>query len=518
MGNKNLFLNRVYDKYFLKDFTIGDNNLNPKRELDPYNVEQNDKNLEALRNYLEGQVLKAKKNMLEKGLKPLDILDLADDKFAFNNGSASGNNNILESDYFKGLLGRINAKKNSSLFVDDDPFSGLPGTPPPHLLPDDLIIEFGLPLTGGIGESGGGSDNKPNPFKNITYAPFSLACEYMQENEGDTNSDKGDNPNNKNNEGFGGESLLELLNDDSLNDTNVISAQVKNLLSALENADTDFNKKEEDCILRDLFLIKIITIIIKILNIFNMIVAYVFAIVTPILEIATLACGLWVCPAGIGEIIQKMAQQIISILSKQISILIAKMMELINSNCLTQQALRDLDGLYAVRQGLAALNNSMGSTFSLVGNSYKSVLALMEQLDMVGKKAALTVQEKDKIFMTMKDQFSTMGVDLWEQTKSEGIQQWEKVKNIGINQYQQQVNKVMGIVNESKGVKNAFTKGVKDLTEATDNYKKKIEKRNKKWEKLKALYDAEARKPENDTSLKGTDISLSDNVTSTINV
>lgn len=144
-------------------------------------------------------------------------------------------------------------------------------------------------------------------------------------------------------------------------------------------------KEMADCAKMDLQLLNIILAVCKIIKALMIIIDPIYAIVTQIIEIASLVCGCWSSPANIGEIVQRLLQMAISIVTNIVSILIDKFWKMLGLQCLSEQGM-DLiqqiqDALRGVRKINTAIEETANAFARTVGDSYKDSANVLKSIN-----------------------------------------------------------------------------------------------------------------------------------------
>lgn len=141
------------------------------------------------------------------------------------------------------------------------------------------------------------------------------------------------------------------------------------------NKQTQENVKE--CAKADLSLLKVIANILKVIGKIKKILNPTLNIVVEIVEIITLACQVWHNPPALAEIIQKVINKIIAILCMLISMILQMLWDLLGLDCVTEEAMDLLD---QIRDALAGI----GSIFAEIDSTAVSLRAgIQEGVDSV---------------------------------------------------------------------------------------------------------------------------------------
>lgn len=448
-----VFLKRVYDKFVSVDWKVGQADLNPLREMNYFNAQQTDEDLNALRAAIAEQVERTKALLEQKGIKPRDILaeDDNSESINFNSGGNAKPENLAKSSRFQAQVGST----RGTLFNTN--FHQLGTQEPDPLLTeiDDLILTF-APIITDSEDKNKEEDLTEDPRYNFAALPLGPLCSTEMVNGVVKEKNVAADANNTNNGNGGGASNVNKDDgEDYLNE----------LLKAREEADAlaaqalaDFEKQKNDeaasletCALSTLGILKVIAIIIQITSVFKMIISYVLGILVPIMEIVTLAAGLWVCPAGAGEIVMKLVQTALGIIVKIICQIIAELWKMINTNCIVKSSLATLDGIQSsMGLGLKALSDT-GSAFSMMGEVARVIEQFKDQLQDMGEQAK---NVKQSFKEEAKKEWEKIGEQSLDELKESGLQIVETA--LGpiqeqIKKYEQTRDAVLGAIDEIKG-------------------------------------------------------------------
>lgn len=444
-----VFLKRVYDKFVSVDWKVGQADLNPLREMNFFNTQQTDEDLNSLRAAIAEQVEKTKALLEQKGIKPRDILaeDSDSEDINFNSGGSAKPENLAKSSRFQAQVGST----RGTLFNTN--FHQLGNQEPDPLLTeiDDLILTFAPILTNS-------SDNEvtediiEDPRYNFSALPLGPLCDPDMVNgvvkdknvSQDGNKTNGSTPTSATDSGE--DYLNELLK--AREEADALAAQALQDFEAQKN---DAASSLETCALSTLGILKVIAIIIQITSVFKMIISYVLGIIVPIMEIVTLAAGLWVCPAGAGEIIMKLVQTSLGIMVKIICQIIAELWKMINTNCIVKSSLAALDGIQSsMGLGLKALSDT-GSAFSMMGEVARVIEQFKDQLKDMSNQAK---NAKQSFKEEAKKEWKKIGEQSLDELKESGLQIVETT--LGpiqeqIKKYEQTRDAVLGAIDEIKG-------------------------------------------------------------------
>lgn len=185
------------------------------------------------------------------------------------------------------------------------------------------------------------------------------------------------------------------VNDKKDDNSNNISGEVRHA------------KEMADCARMDLQLLKVILAICKIIKALMKILDPVYAIVTQVVELAALACGCWRNPANIGEIVQRLLQMAVAIVTNIVTMLLDKIWKMLGLQCLTEESMDLIQQIQDALRGVRSINSAIDETANAyaktVGDSYKKTADIMKSFD-DARKDFLKNREND--FSDVKELFN----------------------------------------------------------------------------------------------------------------
>lgn len=467
---KKAFLDRVYDKYVSADWFLGKADLNPLREMDLLNLEDFDEDLNELRQAIAKQVEQTKKFLEKQGVKPIDLEDTENsiENTSYNAGGSGSQKSLASDKKYQAQVGSSKGTLFNTNYHTVNVGGNTPSSnPDPRLYEiDDIILTF-APIIGSQDSEEEDPEDQKIPYYDLGSLPLGPLCTSgfdtnVIEQAAGRNSAGGNSASTVGEgDGAGSDYLNSLLTAQAQ-----YEAQAQQFLSLLDSQKQESEASLEECAFSTLGILKIIAILIQIINVIKTIISYVLGIIVPIMEIVTLAAGLWVAPAGAGEIINKLMQTAVSILTKTMCSIIASLWKMINTNCLVKSSLDSLNSIQAsLGIGLKALSET-GSAFSMLGDIAKVIQQFKDQ-----------ILEIDDNIDSVRDQLKEESKEVWSEIGSKSV---DELKNGGlqvvqtalgpiqeqIEKYEQIRDAISGAVNEFKNTWGGLSSQVKAMGKA----------------------------------------------------
>lgn len=373
---------KVYDKYNGSDYPLNSDNLNPL-----YNTDLEDQLDKALI-FIHGKIQKAYKSY---------SLDYTDDKFDVNNPSVEGLNNDLDN-----LIRSLN--KNPLVQLKNYGFNvnSLVGSKSLNDLTNPLIIDcYGISTlddkskdisnnnsnksyfsnednlndsNSGLNQTSSNNNSSkpyeikyvvnnvkstwinPNPTSyNNNVIPFTIKIPEVDENYSFKGwyLDSSYNTKLKNNKFLGYNSdvtlyaRIEIITDDD---------DVENDYEVPEVEDD--SEDENGCDVKELYWLKIILSVVKIIKILLNVVSTVLGIVVPLINITKEAQLAWINPPLMASIINRVSQKLMSLMFSIIGTLLMKLWSMLNFDCISQSS---SDIISQINEVLSGINSTLGS-------------------------------------------------------------------------------------------------------------------------------------------------------------
>jgi hypothetical protein len=387
----NDFLKTVYNRYEKIDFSYGQDNLNPIREMSPYATLDIDTLESEAYAAIRERIKSIKRHISETGLSILQEEGEKDENIIATAGASEG---MLKGMSTQDIVNLNNSGSSGSLMFP------LPHVPESNILDmaplldeiDKMLIPlvqgypaFGkgavstgvtnnnLGITPSDSEKAGSSDKIDLSF--LDDAPFGFVCPEDEATKGDDENGDGSDDGNGNGNGKGnGAGNGSDNNGKTSADT---GADVKEGGNEDEDDDDSGDNKKGDtksqleCIAAELEFLKILVTILKILQIYRSIVTYILGIILPIIELIQYAAGAWLNPSNYAMILQRLIQTGVAMLVAFISKTIQDLWDKINQDCLVQNALSTWDNANKAVLGSAKVLNDTKDAVSFTTSSVK---------------------------------------------------------------------------------------------------------------------------------------------------
>lgn len=375
---------KVYDKYNGSDYPLNSDNLNPL-----YNTDLEDQLDKALI-FIHGKIQKAYKSY---------SLDYTDDNFDVNNPSVEGLNNDLDN-----LIRSLN--KNPLVQLKNYGFNvnSLVGSKSLNDLTNPLIIDcYGIStledksddISNSLNNNSYFSDNNSNNKNNtdssqlnslgnnsnnisyeIKYVTNNVKSTWVNPNPTSYNNNivpfTIKSPEVDDNYSFKGWYLdstynTKLKNNKFLgyNSDVVLYARIE-IITDDDDIENDYEVPEieddsedtEGCDVKELYWLKIILSVVKIIKILLNVVSTVLGIVVPLINITKEAQLAWINPPLMASIINRVSQKLMALMFSIIGTLLMKLWSMLNFDCISQSS---SDIISQINEVLSGINSTLGS-------------------------------------------------------------------------------------------------------------------------------------------------------------
>jgi len=418
------FIDKVYDMFMNPDYKVTDDNVNPLRDIKESAEKETDKlnrifgiiktgltNIQE--KYKNIPLAELKKEIVDTGqqttLYKTLARELAVDRtggnFILNIGDLMNTDLEIEEDIVDMMLDLIIIEHYlNPPDTTDLEFSGPGPSGQPPINDDRDDTEPGPP------PKKSDKDKYKNPQEQDNDEDYtiddSIECDICTkgfkafvESEKDKGEDEGGGANTNSNptdNGADGGSVSDgTVDDEKEDESDNISGEVRHA------------KEMADCARMDLQLLKVILAICKIIKALMKILDPVYAIVTQVVELAALACGCWRNPANIGEIVQRLLQMAVAIVTNIVTTLLDKIWKMLGLQCLTEESMDLIQQIQDALRGVRSINSAIDETANAyaktVGDSYKKTADIMKSFD-DARKDFLKNREND--FSDVKELFN----------------------------------------------------------------------------------------------------------------
>lgn len=399
-------LKKVYDSYKSEDWKYTQDNLNPVREVSPGSGDDMDELRKKALERISSKVAEIRDDLEKGGIKFSTLDEFIGDK---EENVPFGGENVPSGLTPDKIM--ENLRTGMPLDYVGSPF--LPFSPNGETPYDSLIsyIEYLIASLGG--QINPGSHPLDSTLLSSMISNFlDLGCDNStvkkilsnvssEDSKKDSESSKGGSEESSSEEGeedsssssessTSGESTgvsvttQKMPEEERLEDPN-------DIISKYVDDNNRANAKDQqtlmDCAMKDLTWLLIILIILKIISMLVNITSLVMGIISPIIQIATLAAQAWINPGALAEIIQRTVEKAMSIMLKLVADLCQMMWNLLNMDCIAQAVTSALDKLNNLLGILVNSKNSLNNNAITLLNSSTAFKDNMIELDKLIEKS-----------------------------------------------------------------------------------------------------------------------------------
>lgn len=377
------FVDKVYDAYIKEDYSYGDNNLNPKREIKRMSIRDTDEQLNRI-------LASIQRKVTEISIKYPGEQFKVDEAIGNFGGSGGKLDNIPPS--LREAIFKAGGTGNSLVMIPS-----MDGDVSPLMAEVEIAI---AKILATIASDPNASDEDKKIFDGLGDSGldlFDITCngtmsliageknsdsdsdddddsdEDGDEDEGsDNDNDDDDKDGNDGGAGGGGgdgsgdgddgsddggndEEGLDITNsEDETSDAAMEEAVDK----AIAQMDAELANKEANarsCATKDLGLMKAFLAILKVIQAIKKAMNPLMNILYDVVRLIVLAAGCWNNPTNVGEIIQRIVIKIIAILIMIIAMLVQMFWEMLGLDCLTEEAKSVID---QIKEALTGVSNT----------------------------------------------------------------------------------------------------------------------------------------------------------------
>jgi len=382
------FVDKVYDAYIKEDYSYGDNNLNPKREIKRMSIRDTDEQLNRILASIQRKVTEISIKYPGEQFKVEEAIG--------NFGGAGGKlDNIPPS--LREAIFKAGGTGNSLVMIPS-----MDGDVSPLMAEVEIAI---AKILATIASDPNASDEDKKIFDGLGDSGldlFDITCngtmsliageensdsdddddsdEDGDEDEGSDNDDDGDdNDDNDDDDGGddgdagGGGDDGSGNGDDGSDDgdededgADITNSEDETSDAAMEEAvdkaiaqmDAELANKEANarsCATKDLGLMKAFLAILKVIQTIKKAMNPLMNILYDVVRVIVLAAGCWNNPTNVSEIIQRIVIKIIAILIMIIAMLVQMFWEMLGLDCLTEEAKSVID---QIKEALTGVSNT----------------------------------------------------------------------------------------------------------------------------------------------------------------
>src|SRR5574344_582127 len=341
------FLDKVYDAYENKDFSYGQDNLNPVREIKPTEKEKpvEEQAYELIKARIEA--IKEELNSIRPDSaeeeSPIDVSVLGESpskqkteqevksylKAGTNIDSDSFLNRPFDLDSPDPLADQIDELiEKISILTGKDTDGNDISNPDDSDAPETSSV-FNIDCNGVATNISGLSDNDGTGGTSATDNSASA-----NKNGGSTDSSGNSDSSDDSGGGSGSGSGSDSGSGTDLNDEYGYNKAYEQEKAAQAVKDAEYQTKALQCAAKELSFLKIILVILRIISVIKMLVSYAINTAIIMVQIVIAASLAWLVPTYIEKIVKVIMQIVIAIMVNVIGMLIESLWELLDMDCL----------------------------------------------------------------------------------------------------------------------------------------------------------------------------------------
>lgn len=343
------FVDKVYDAYIKEDYSYGDNNLNPKREIKRMSLKDTNEQLDRILASIQRKVTEISMKYPDTNFKTEDAIG----NFGGSGGKVKGiPSSVREAIHKAGGSG------NTIVMIPS-----MDGDTSPLMAEIELSISKIL-ATISSGDNSSESDEKiGDNFSTDGLDLFDINCngtlnlitggENINTEDVKTEPETSNVPSDNAPQDIGGETT------NSTDDTSDM-AMIEAVDKAIAQMDADLAKKEQNaraCAIKDLGLMNAFLMILRIIQMIKNAMNPLMNILFDTIKLVVLASGCWNNPTNISEIIQRIVIKLVAILIMIIAMLVQMFWELLGLDCLTAEAKSVIDQIKEALTGVTTTYN-----------------------------------------------------------------------------------------------------------------------------------------------------------------
>lgn len=382
------FVDKVYDAYIKEDYSYGDNNLNPKREIKRMSIRDTDEQLNRI-------LASIQRKVTEISIKYPGEQFKVEEAIGNFGGSGGKLDNIPPS--LREAIFKAGGTGNSLVMIPS-----MDGDVSPLMAEVEIAI---AKILATIASDPNASDEDKKIFDGLGDSGldlFDITCngtmsliageensdsdddddsdEDGDEDEGSDNDDVGDDDDDDDDDDGGDDGDAGGGGDDGSGDgddgsddgdededgADITNSEDETSDAAMEEAvdkaiaqmDAELANKEANarsCATKDLGLMKAFLAILKVIQTIKKAMNPLMNILYDVVRVIVLAAGCWNNPTNVSEIIQRIVIKIIAILIMIIAMLVQMFWEMLGLDCLTEEAKSVID---QIKEALTGVSNT----------------------------------------------------------------------------------------------------------------------------------------------------------------
>lgn len=390
------FVDKVYDAYIKEDYSYGDNNLNPKREIKRMSLHDTDEQLNRI-------LASIQRKVTEISMK-YPVSDFKTDDAIGNFGGSGGKlDNIPAS--LREAIHSAGGTGTSLVMIPN-----MTGDTNPLMAEIELTI--GRIITTIVSDPNSTDEDKLK-YENMVGTGldlFDINCNgtlSLINGEINGNSEIPDVDGNTGETDDDSSSSDSNFTTDSTDDT-ADAAMEDAVDKALELLDKEISGKKanaRECAIKDLGLMKAFLAILNVINAIKQAMNPLMNILMDTVKLVVLAAGCWNNPTNISEIIQRIIIKLVAILIMIVALLVQMFWEMLGLDCLTEEAKSVIDQIKAALTGVTNTYNQCSRLAMSFGANVEKVTDAFDEaksaLDEVMKN--LSTDHLKEMFPNMED-------------------------------------------------------------------------------------------------------------------
>lgn len=490
MAKKKSFVDKVYDAYIKSDYSYGDNNLNPKREIRKDNKVNTEDELNKILSEIESKV----ENIKSKYKTSL----FRENEIAFNvNGD--GKNQVGTPRSLKNAIRRAGGNGDNLILV--------PGFEEKY--PNNLPLDIEMTIAKIISSLGPDpKDGKPpsfDPNKIGTTGPslFIIRCDgtidFLTQKDSSPKTEVGESGdligngenvdgstgnggNNGAGGGAGGGGAGGAGGSNSTRNSSTSDMQDKAVRDARSRMIANLQNDRAtvvDCALYDLSILQVILSILKVIKTIRGILDPALSITVESVKLVVLAAQCWNNPTSIGEVISRILEKVVAILVMIVAMLLQMLWNMLGLDCLTS---RSVSTIQEIKSLLAGIN----SIFIEVDKTALSLSGGVQQVKDAWDEASSAIQDamsyslsdrlKDTIDMeTLSKNFYDSALVSNPRGAVESFAIDAVSQTDAYNQIIDAINNVKSLGSTAQSMVNAFSKMTKNVDKGIQQFSNKFE-------------------------------------------
>jgi len=484
MAKKKSFVDKVYDAYIKSDYSYGDNNLNPKREIRKDNKVNTEDELNKILSEIESKV----ENIKSKYKTSL----FRENEIAFNvNGD--GKNQVGTPRSLKNAIRRAGGNGDNLILV--------PGFEEKY--PNNLPLDIEMTITKIIGSLGPDLTDRGGPkFDPINLningpSLFTIRCDgtidFLTQKDtspktevgesgdliGNGENVDGSTGNGGNNGaggggGAGGSNSTRNSSTSDMQDKAVRDARSRMIANLQNDRATVI-----DCALYDLSILQVILSILKVIKTIRGILDPALSITVESVKLVVLAAQCWNNPTSIGEVISRIMEKVVAILVMIVAMLLQMLWNMLGLDCLTSRSISTIQEIKSLLAGINSIFIEVDKTaLSLSGGVQQVKDAWDEASDAIqdAMNYSLSDRLKDTIDMeTLSKNFYDSALVSNPRGAAESFAMDAVSQTDAYNQIIDAINNVKSLGSTAQSMVNAFSKMTKNVDKGIQQFSNKFE-------------------------------------------